>query len=82
MPTMIVCKIDCIHNTGTSDDRCRCTTIGVELIGDVAVCDSYMRTPKILKEHNNAMHADGEKCPHCDHSPCLGEFDAGDCISI
>ena len=22
------------------------------------------------------------RCPHCNHLPCLGEFDASDCISI
>ena len=25
---------------------------------------------------------DSEKCPHCDHSPCLGQFDSSDCVVI
>jgi len=34
----------------------------------------YLREP----EHNNAIRADGEKCPHCNHAPCLGQFDSSD----
>ena len=68
--TMIVCKLkDCIHNkkewkhsTMCYQRRCRCTTIGVEVMINFitnstsktyAMCDSYLEKPEILKKHLN-----------------------------
>ena len=37
------------------------------------------RPPEQRNEAEAGIPAASEKCPHCDCSPCIGEFDASDC---
>ena len=57
--TQVICRIDCIHNSRLPTGRCMCNVIGVEIVDGMAVCDSYMKTPAILRAKIDEERGEG-----------------------